>query len=236
MTGNAPIFLYEHEQRSVEWHRLRFIPTASYFHRIYTPVKGERTSEKQWKDYRNYLIACRLLKQAIKDKPWDEGEEPYWMNRGIELEPDAVRLFEALYGIKTKPISFVMTPDQELGCSPDRVTLDEKQAVEIKCLHPRKIVGLHLDGMPKDFRPQVQGQLYIGQFEIVHFFAYHPDLKPFYHPTTPDPDYQLGLKDALYWFIDQVREGEAKARADGIVASDVGEFFGRELEAMSRGA
>ena len=62
MTGNRPYFLFEHEQRSAGWHHDRYgIPTSSYFHKIVTPVKAERTSERTWKDYRNQLIAEKVV-------------------------------------------------------------------------------------------------------------------------------------------------------------------------------
>jgi hypothetical protein len=172
------------EQGSEEWLQKRLgIPTASQFHRIVT--KSGALSEMRH-DYRNELVAERILKRDLQRvKPTE------WMRRGSEMEAEAVRHFlrhqRDTFGrrMQLDPAGFVTTDDGRIGCSPDRIIHTTsanlaKEAVEIKCPAPWTHVGYLLDGPGDNYVMQVQGQMLVGGFDLVHFYSYHPEFPPYY--------------------------------------------------------
>src|SRR5579862_3154114 len=76
-------------QRSPEWHAARVgIPTASEFHRIVTPVKGDLA--KAHAKYAHELVAETLLGRAVERAPGT----PWAMARGRAFEPLAMEEYE----------------------------------------------------------------------------------------------------------------------------------------------
>lgn len=145
-------------------------------------------SEKRH-DYRNELLAERFL-----GYPQERFRRSEWMQCGIDMEDEAVEHFIAnqrdLYGraMELEKIGFVTTSDGRLGCSPDRVVKTDsrnlsREAVEIKCPAAWTHIGYLIDGLGDDYVPQVQGQMLVGEFDVIHFYSYHPDFPPYYQMT-----------------------------------------------------
>src|SRR5215475_5280724 len=155
-------------QGSDQWVNARLgVATASQFHRIVTP-KGERSESSR--GYMYELIAEMLLHKRM-DK--NISNLP-WVKRGRDLEPKAAIEFCRRYNVELEEIGFIRTGDGRAGCSPDRLIAGTNEAVEIKCPGPAQHLQ-HIDEGPgKDYKQQVQGQMWIGGFEAVHFFSYFP--------------------------------------------------------------
>lgn len=203
--------LYRVEQGSSEWYRLRLgRPTASNFHKIVTPT-GKASTQSQ--NYLYRLVCERLLNETADD----EIGYVKWVAQGKEREPDAVRQFEFVNDMTLEPGGFVTSNDGRLGASPDRVSMrTAKQAFEFKSPAPWTQLRYHLEGTDLDYRPQVQGQLLVGdEFDCVHFYSYHPNMPPFHKITLPDHPYMAVLALALDVFCDVLDRTTQRARALG---------------------
>lgn len=197
-----------YEQGSVAWYNARLgIPTSSNFEKIVTP-KGEKS--KQSRKYLYRLIAERLIKESQDDQIGFV----QWVDRGKAEEGNAAAMFEFTHERRLQPGRFVTTDDGRIGCSPDRL-LDDKEAVEIKSPAPWTQIGYLLDGPGDNYRPQVQGQLYVGGFRAVHFYSYHPQMPPFLKVTVPDMGFQRILQSSLAWFLDELDKETERAKSLG---------------------
>jgi YqaJ-like viral recombinase domain len=201
--------VYRMDQGSADWYAIRHgIPTASQFHKILTPTGKLST---QARPYMFRLIAERLLNETMDDQLRIE-----WVERGKIEQPHAAAQFEVVQETKLDWVGFVTTTDGRWGCSPDALVDGRNEAVEVKCPAPWTLLGYHLDGLGADYKPQVQGQMLVGEFECVHFYAWHPRMPPFHQVTLPDPLYQQSLRDALERFSDELEHETERARALGM--------------------
>jgi hypothetical protein len=200
---------YPVEQGSGLWYQARLgIPTASNFDRIITP-KGEPS--KQAAAYRYRLVAERLLRESMDD----EIGFVKWVRGGKENEPNAVALYEFMNERRLEPGGFCTSDDGRIGCSPDRLFPGHHEAIEIKCPAPWTLIGYHLDGLGDAYRAQVQGQILVGGFDAVHFFAYHSQMPPYHRVTLPDRGYLGLLSSYLDRFCDELDRDTERARALG---------------------
>lgn len=184
-------------QGSEAWEQIRKgLPTASNFSRIVTPARGQLSSA--WTGYAATLMA-ELSGAVVPMMPTQ------WMDWGTEQEPYAVAAYEKLTGLKTEVVGFVFPDDHgRYGCSPDRLVAHDG-LLEVKCPKPETLVEYHVNGeFPGEYRPQVQGQLYITNREWCDFFVYHPQLKPFLIRVERDEKYIANLAVALEEFCDNL--------------------------------
>jgi YqaJ-like viral recombinase domain len=162
-------YRYDIKQGEDLWLQARLgIPTASEFDRIIMPAKLELS--KSSKPYTH-----RLLAEWMYGAPLEAFVSP-WMERGKELEPEAVRYYEMERGVDTQAVGIVLTDDGMIGASPDRLVGDEG-LLELKCPALETHVGYMLDppSLVADYRLQTQGQLWVcGDREWVDLMSYHP--------------------------------------------------------------
>lgn len=198
-------------QGSASWYELRLgRPTASNFHKIVTP--GGKASAQAPK-YLYRLVAERLLHDTMDDQIG----YVQWVEWGKANEGHAVAQFEFTHEMQLEPGGLVMTDDGRLAASPDRI-YRKREGVEIKCPAPWTMVEYLLDGPGDDYRPQVQGQMLVGEFIGVHFYAYHPQMPAYHKVTLPDPNYQAVLRSALNMFCDALDVATERAKAIGAYA------------------
>jgi hypothetical protein len=184
----------EYAQGSAEWYAAHLgKPTTSEFHKIITP-SGEPS--KQARAYMHRLIAERLLNESFDDPVVVEH-----MLRGKAEEPNAAAQFAFSEEVELETVGFVTDDENRVGCSPDRLIVGKPEALEIKCPAAHTHMGYLLDGPGKDYRAQVQGQLLIGEFEVVHFYSWHPRCPPVHIETEPDLDFLDKLERYLLDFI-----------------------------------
>jgi hypothetical protein len=195
------------EQRTPEWYALHLgRPTASEFDKIISPKTGKPSASSK-------AYACRLVAERLTG----ESQTPSLDNiadiaRGKALEPDAIRNYEFVEEIDTLPVGFITTDDGEIGASPDRLIVGVAAGAEIKCPKLTTHIGYWADGPGDAYRPQVQGQLYVCEFEWVDFYSYHPQMAPLKLRTRRDDAYIRLLAQGLKDFTDLVSEIEAKVR------------------------
>jgi len=190
-----PKYHFDLDQNSEAWELLRLgIPTASEFHRIITP---EGKASAQAEDYADRLIAEKILKRNVDFSMADSG----WMQRGKELEQEAVCDYELMNDIETKPVGFVTTDDGLMGCSPDRLVGDDG-LLELKCPAPQTLIGVLIASRKntieprrselkaiRKYYPQIQGQLYVTGRKWCDLSIYHPDLFRFHIRVYRDEVY-----------------------------------------------
>ena len=157
------MIIHDCKQGTVEWHRLRLgIPTASRFDKIFTPG-GKPTTGAARRRYMNELLAERALGRPAES--FTSGA----MEHGHEMEPEAVAAYEFQNQVATEVVGFVTTDDGRIGASPDRF-VGSDGALEVKC---PEVAAIHLEylraaigteaakGIAQEYKPQVQGQLWI---------------------------------------------------------------------------
>ena len=208
------------EQRTEAWYTARLgLPTASQFDRII----GERTTKtgvtrslkpEGSKTYGAELIAERLFKRPFsKDLSRNEA-----VQYGVEHEAEARTKLEEHIGIGTQILhgGFFTDEAKRVGCSPDGRILggNSRELIEIKCPQIPMQIKTHLYGI-EDYWPQLQGQLLITGFDMIHFYSWRHDCPPYYERVLPDRAYMADLMRLLTEFCVQVDLGEQECRAKG---------------------
>lgn len=190
--------IYNVRQNSEAWHELRLgIPTSSEFKRIVTPA-GKLSKQSQ--PYMHRLLAEWWFGAQLEDP--ETQYQSGWMQRGHELEDQAVRAYELLSESETARIGFVTTDDGMIGCSPDR-GVGEEGILEIKCPSPQVHIGYMLSGAcEEEYRPQLQGQLLVTGRAWVDICSYCPPFPTVIIRVRPLPEFQGNLGPALMSFVE----------------------------------
>lgn len=200
-------------QGTPEWWEVRLgIPTASCFDKIVTPAKGELS--KQARAYAQYLVAEALLREPLEpDRP-----DPYWIAWGKQHEPLAAQQYAFTTDTELEAVGFVTTDDGRIGCSPDRLIIGQRGAVEIKCPAPQTHTGYLIDGPGLDYKCQFQGQMAVAELAYVDFYSFHPRMPPALYRIERDEPYIAKMSAALREFLAMRDEMLARAMASGFFA------------------
>lgn len=170
------------------WRELRCgIPTTSQFSRIVTP-KGEPSKSDEM-----YLF--ELLGERLTGDPTDHITTE-WMDRGKDLEAEAIRFYQFTRDVETEPVGFITNDAQTIGTSPDHL-VGPNGLLEIKICKPATHIGYLLQSGTayKEHRTQVQGQLWIAEKEFDDLLAYNPKLPPaLYRVERDEPFIKLLAK------------------------------------------
>jgi hypothetical protein len=195
------------QQGSAAWLELRCgIPTASNFYRIMTPSGKPST---QATDYLHSLLAERMMGHPIEE------HVSLWMQRGKDLEAEAVRFFEFQRETTTEPLGFVTNDAGTVGASPDRLVGDDG-LLEIKVPKDSTHVGYLLDaGVDQAYMPQVQGQLWIAERQWLDLMSYHPEMPPALIRVDRDDAYIAKLSAAVETFAEVLAQHAEVLRARG---------------------
>lgn len=164
------MLIHDVAQGTPEWFEARLgIPTASQFCKIITP-RG--LASIQANAYLENLVIERITGRCYQTFAGNE-----WTERGKELEPEAVRVYEKHMKLTTVKVGFVTDLGRTMGCSPDRLVGDDG-LLEVKCPAPHTHAKyLENQWIDMKYYPQVQGQLLVTGRKWVDLFSYHPDQK-----------------------------------------------------------
>jgi hypothetical protein len=198
-------------QGSSEWLALRAgRPTASQFHRILTP--GGKPSTQQ-DGYLHEIVAEIILGRPL------ERQLTAAMEFGRANEDAAVSFYEFEYDVETFRIGFVTTDDERIGASPDRGIYGSKNLLEIKCpTPPTHVRYLLYEEHAKEYKPQLQGQLYVCEADWVDICAWRPDMPTAIVRVARDEMYIKLLADELRKFCDRIEEIRADLDKRGWIA------------------
>ena len=99
------------------------------------------------------------------------------MRDGVDREPDARKLFEAITGKEVALCGSFDHPEiVNTSASPDGLLREEDAVLELKCpTHATHAKNLLSDKMPKNYEYQVQWQMACTESDYAYFASYHPD-------------------------------------------------------------
>jgi putative phage-type endonuclease len=141
---------------------------------------------------------------GIKDKGYSSPA----MQRGVELEKEAVEFYEAETESTSEEVGFVTNLDvfpDWVGVSPDR--LIENGVLEVKCpLAHTHIDYLRKNKLPNAYKWQVQGQMLVAGVDFAHFVSYYPNLPLLFLRVEKDEAMQEHLKERMKLAIDEVEQ------------------------------
>lgn len=149
------------EQRSPEWFKLR----KQYVGASDAPVL---MGVSPWKTPYELFIE--------KTSPYVEvTNQNLWMQRGIDLEPEALQAFELATGYLMSPQVLISPRNQFMMASLDGLELDGKAAVEIK-VPGKKDHECAIEGqVPEKYKPQLQHQIEVTGLPMIYYMSYSPD-------------------------------------------------------------
>jgi len=191
---------YDIEQGSEEWFELRKGKfTASIFSDLFM---GKTT-----KGYE------KAIYQVVFERLTGESPENFtneWMERGKELESEAIEKYEMMTFTKVSNGGFVEL-NEWIGCSPDGFINDglgdpKQLLIEVKCPAFNTMINYLLDKkLPKIYEKQVQGQMYVTGAKWCDFMCYHPKLKPLIIRVERDETIIKEIEDKLNESIEKVK-------------------------------
>jgi hypothetical protein len=197
------------EQGSPEWHALKAgVASASNFDRIVT-ASGRPSTQAD--AYLYELVAEYITGERKPSKA------SYWMERGIDMEPQARAMYELATGNTVEQVGFVFRDKKKLiGISPDGLV--GSKGCEIKC--PSPIIHLSYllqEVCPKDYLPQVQGSMWITGLYEWDFMSFHPDYDPLIVTIERDKEWMAVFDKLLPPFIKNLEEVRKSDRVQGLL-------------------
>lgn len=166
--------------------------------------------------YGESTYKTRLRMELAIERLTGKSASPNFMNQamqdGVEREPDARRLFEAITG---KDVALCGSFDHpeivNTSASPDGIIRDEDAVLELKCpTHITHAKNLLSETMPKNYEYQVQWQIACTESEYAYFASYHPDfpkeLRLKWVKVLRDNIMILELEDAVRQFDIEVED------------------------------
>ena len=188
-------------QRSQEWHVSRMARfTSSQIHQLFVePTKKEKEAGEQFsKGAKTYILT--KASELLFPYPQVSGSSAA-MERGLELEPQAIQAYLKLREYKQQDISFV-TLGEDTASSPDLIiealysSIDaiQKGGAEFKCRsqinHLKAILQLkeEADVLKHDAKAfyQCHHQIFVCDLDWIDYVHYHPDLDRIYDPNKDE--------------------------------------------------
>ena len=158
-------------QGSPEWFSARLgVITAS---RLADIMKKTKYNESTYKTRLRFQLAIeRVSGKSASDTVMNKA-----MYDGVEREPDARKLFEAITGKDVALCGSFNHPEiVNTSASPDGIIRGENAVLELKCpTHITHAKNLLSDKMPKNYEYQVQWQIACTESDYAYFASYHPD-------------------------------------------------------------
>ena len=213
-------FIVDEPQRSEAWFLARLgRVTASEAKDMLSSVKsGEAAGRRN--------LRVRKVVERLTGKPQEEGYTSPAMERGQELEPDALAAYEARTGNLASAVGFLAHHDLMAGGSPDGVIGDFEGLVELKCPNSATHWGYLRGnlGCPPEHLAQLTHLLWLTGCQWIDFLSFDPrfpkDLQTFYcrvHRESVDIE---GYAKTLKTFLDEVDREVAAAKGWSILAEE----------------
>ena len=112
----------------------------------------------------------------------------YWMERGVNLEPEALAWFEVETDLEVEQVGFVTDDSDLLGASPDgmievhddsRIDFVPYVPLELKCPKPSTHLSYLMEQcLPKEHIAQVHFQMALCESPYAYFASYNPNVRP----------------------------------------------------------
>jgi hypothetical protein len=197
------------EQKSGPWQILRLgrVTGSRASAVVATRKNGKNTQEMAARrDLRTQLVVERLTGQ-----PQDNDLFVRDIQRGIELEPEARKAYEARTGNIVRQVGFVRSSDLMIGYSPDGYVDDFAGLVEVKCPRPATHLSyLQTGTIPEQYKPQVLHGMITTGATWVDFVSYCPafpaPIRLLIKRIVADPRELAAYELALRLFLGEVEK------------------------------
>lgn len=182
------------KQGSTEWLQLRCgRPTASGFDNLVSP---------EWEIRRGDRPTTYMLKK-VAERVMGYPEQLFGggvMEQGSLLESEAIPMYEGVFGVTVDRVGFCTTDDEKVGASPDGLIGDDN-GLEVKCPEPHTHVQYLIGGcIPKQYRAQVQGCMFVTGRPKWTFISYNRFFPPLVVNVLRDDTAQESIAKALESF------------------------------------
>lgn len=190
------------------------IATASCFGDILATIKsGEAASRR---NYRARLVVEQLTGRCVSSFTTAA------MRQGTEREPLARDAYMVQTGNLVQQVGFIRHDTIECGASPDGL-IDEDGGLECKCPElATHLEYLRLTAEPAEYRPQIQGGMWITGRKYWDFVSFNPDfpahLQLIVRRVMRDEKYIAGLALAVELFMGEVRKEVEEVRSMKVAA------------------
>lgn len=186
--------VYDFEQRTPEWYAVRELKfTASDANALISRGKGVLSLiEEKLMDY----FSSGVFEEYEK-KPYTKD-----MQRGVEFEEQARRIYELETGLKVSEVGFCELTENA-GCSPDGLVGDDglieiknhSNKVFFKLMQDRKIENKYLD--------QMQYQMFVTGRQWCDYFGFNPNFDPCFIKIRihKDPEVFQQIRDGLSYAV-----------------------------------
>lgn len=189
------------DQRTVEWYQARLgKATASRFSDIMTKIRSGEAAGRR--NYRAEIVAERL--SGVPSNGFTSAP----MQWGIDNEPLARLEYELQTGNTIEDAFFETHKTLDAGASPDGY-IGDLGLTEIKCPNTAThIETLKTQDVPKQYIPQIQGQLWITGREWCDFISFDPRLPAnaqlYIVRVNRDEKYIKDLEEEVTSFLQEV--------------------------------
>ena len=123
----------------------------------------------------------KLINKIVFERITGKTAESYsngWMERGLELEPEAIQHYELSTFNKVKRVGYASC-NEWVGCSPDGL-IGEDGLIQIKCpAWNTQLEYYFSDKVPSNYYKQCQFEMFVTVKGWNIFYSYYPGLKPF---------------------------------------------------------
>jgi hypothetical protein len=186
------------EQGGADWFQARLgLPTASHFATIMADGRdgGESMTRTQ------YLH--RLAGEIITERPAEETFKSRAMERGKEMEPEAIADYERRKGVTIRRVGLgINFADlHRCGASPDGL-VGFDGGLETKTMRPDLMIPrlMKSSAMPPEHRAQVQGNMHVFERDWWDFKIFYSRMPDFTVRVFRDDVYIRELDNAIQTF------------------------------------
>jgi len=195
-------------QGSKEWLEARLgRATSSNFGAVL--AKGRSGEALTRKRYKIQLVTERLTGAV------SEGYTSSSMLWGTQQEPYAKIAYMEKFKVPIEDYGFVEHPKIKVGTSPDG-GVPKNGGAEFKCPETHTHVGYLLGESFSQYIPQIQGQMWIMEWDFVDFVSFDPRMPEksqlFVQRVPRDNDYIKNLETEVIKFLTEVDELEKRLK------------------------
>lgn len=208
----SALTIVEFEQGSQEWFEARLgLPTASNFSTVLASGKDGPSITRT-----EYLY--RLAGELITGRPAEETFKSRAMERGKEMEPEAIADYERRKGVEVRRVGLGINFEglKKCGASPDAL-VGFDGGLETKTMRPDLMIPLLLRGsaMPAEHRAQVQGNMHVFERDWWDFKIFYPRMPNFTVRVSRDDGYIRELENQIQIFNHDLKRLVEKLRSMG---------------------
>jgi YqaJ-like viral recombinase domain len=200
-------------QGTEDWFRARMgMPSASNFHTVMAAGRDGDASMTRAEYMR------RLAGEIITDEPAEETFKSRAMERGKEMEPQAIADYERRKGVEVQRVGLGINFSGLKKCcaSPDGL-VGFGGGLETKTMRPDKMIVLLEKNvtMPPEHRAQVMGNMLVFERDVWDFKIFYPKMPDFTVSVFRDDAYIRELHNQIEIFNHELGRMVQKLRSMG---------------------